>query len=100
MPGSTQRIDKWLWFARIMKTRSLAAALVNQGAVRVNRRVTAKPSHAVAPGDVLTLVVGGRVRVLKVLEPGTRRGPPAQARLLYEDLTVPVAPPEPPDPAG
>ena len=101
MPGSTQRIDKWLWFARIMKTRSLAAALVNHGAVRVNRRVIAKPSHAIAPGDVLTLVVGGRVRVLKVLEPGTRRGPPAQAQLLYEDLTAPPAAlPEPPDPTG
>jgi ribosome-associated heat shock protein Hsp15 len=49
MAGSTQRIDKWLWFARIVKTRSLAAALVSHGKVRVNRQKIAKPSHPVAP---------------------------------------------------
>ena len=99
MAGSTQRIDKWLWFARIVKTRSLAAALVSHGSVRVNRQKVAKPSHPVAPGDVLTLVVRGRVKVLKVLDLSTRRGPAAQARLLYDDLTAPASDlPEPRDP--
>ena len=105
MAGSTQRIDKWLWFARVMKTRSRAAALVSEGAVRVNRRKIVKPSHPVAPGDVLTLAVRGRVRVLKVIDPGARRGPAAEARLLYEDLTAPPSgptsdPPGPQDPSG
>ena len=87
MAGNTQRIDKWLWFARIVKTRSLAAALVGDGAVRVNRHKIAKPSHPVSPGDILTLAVRGRVQVVKVLLAGERRGPAAEARLLYEDLT-------------
>jgi ribosome-associated heat shock protein Hsp15 len=88
MAGSTQRIDKWLWFARIVKTRWLAQALVSQGAVRVNRHRIAKPSHPVAPGDVLTLAVHGQIRVLRILDSGVRRGPAVQARRLYEDLTA------------
>lgn len=91
MTGAAQRIDKWLWFARITKTRSLAAALVSHGAVRVNRQKIAKPSHPVAPGDVLTLAVRGRIRVLKVLEPGLRRGPASEAAGLFEDLNAPAA---------
>ena len=98
MAGASQRIDKWLWFSRIVKSRSLAAALVNEGAVRVNRQRIAKPSHPVAPGDILTLAVRGRVMVVKVLEPGARRGPGAEARLLYEDLSAPPpGPASPPD---
>ena len=89
MPGSSQRIDRWLWFARIVKTRSLAAALVSGGKVRVNRHKIAKPSHPVAPGDVLTIALRGHVRVLKLLDPGTRRGPAPEARRLYEDLAPP-----------
>ena len=95
MAGAAQRIDKWLWFARITKTRSLAAALVSHGAVRVNRQKIAKPSHPVAPGDVLTLAIRGQVRVLKVLEPGLRRGPASEAAGLYEDLSTPAAAPAP-----
>lgn len=96
MAGESQRIDKWLWFSRIMKSRSLAAALVSAGAVRVNRQRIAKPSHPVAPGDILTLAVRGRVMVVKVLAPGTRRGPGAEARLLYEDLAAPTPGPASP----
>jgi ribosome-associated heat shock protein Hsp15 len=98
--GSTQRLDKWLWFARIVKTRSLATALVSHGKVRVNRQKTVKPSHPVAPGDVLTIALRGGVRVLKVLEAGTRRGPAAEARLLYEDLSAPSSPATPATPAS
>lgn len=83
-PIGTQRLDKWLWFARITKSRTLAAQLVQDGKVRVNRARTVKPSHAVRSGDVLTIAVRGHVQVLRVMAAGERRGPPPQARLLYE----------------
>jgi ribosome-associated heat shock protein Hsp15 len=83
----SQRVDKWLWFARIVKSRSLAQALIEQGAVRVNRIKVVRSSAGIAPGDVVTVAVHDRVRVLKVLDEGRRRGPPAEARELYEDLS-------------
>ncbi|HZP19625.1 MAG TPA: RNA-binding S4 domain-containing protein [Bauldia sp.] len=86
-----QRIDKWLWFARVVKTRTLAQKLVLSGSVRVNRERSDSASRAVKTGDVLTIALPGGVRVLKVAAPGARRGPPAEAKLLYEDLS----PPEP-----
>ena len=95
--GVTQRLDKWLWFVRVVKTRSLAAKLVAEGGVRLNRQRIEKPSTTVRAGDVLTIAVHDRVRILKVVAPGIRRGPPTEAQLLYEDLTPPrdpVAPPE------
>lgn len=82
-----QRLDKWLWFARVVKTRSLAARLVAEGHVRLNSTRTQQPSHAVRPGDVLTIALDRSVRILKVVQPGERRGPFAEARLLFEDLT-------------
>ena len=85
----SQRLDKWLWHARIAKTRTLCARLVETGKVRVNRAPVRKPSRTVCPGDVLTLVVHSRVLVLKVLACALRRGPAAQARELYEDLSPP-----------
>jgi len=91
-----QRLDKWLWFARLVKSRTLAAALVSDGKIRVNKTRVEKPSHGIHKGDVITATVHQRVRVLKVLELGERRGPAAAARLLYEDLTEP----EPPSPLG
>jgi ribosome-associated heat shock protein Hsp15 len=81
-----QRIDKWLWFARFVKTRPLAAAIVSQGQVRLNKVKVGKPSHEVGPGDVLTLAMHGRVRVIKVLAIATRRGPASEAQTLYEDI--------------
>ncbi len=83
----TQRLDKWLWYARVAKTRSLAAALVERGRIRVNRVRTQKPSHTIKPGDVITASVHRDVRILKVLQAGTRRGPATEAQGLYEDLT-------------
>ena len=85
--AGTQRIDKWLWFARIIKSRTLAADLVVEGKVRVNRVKATKPSQTVRAGDVLTLTLRGRVDILRVLAPGERRGPPDEARRLYEVLT-------------
>lgn len=82
-----QRIDKWLYFARVVKTRTLAAKLAQSGRVRLNREKTSQASQQVKPGDVLTITLDRSVRVLKVLAPGERRGPASEAQTLYEDLT-------------
>ncbi len=87
-----QRLDKWLWFVRVVKSRTLAAGLVTDGRVRVNRERVAKPSQTLRVGDVVTVTVGPRVRILEMLGPGTRRGPPAEAATLYRDLTPPPVP--------
>jgi ribosome-associated heat shock protein Hsp15 len=81
-----QRLDKWLWFSRLVKSRSLAARLVEDGHVRVNKVKVEKPATSIRTGDVLTLALGPNIRVLRVLAPGTRRGPAPQARELYHDL--------------
>ncbi len=81
------RIDKWLWHARFAKTRSLAAAFVTAGRVRVNGGRIVKPGHTVRPGDVLTLPLGPVVRVVRISACGTRRGPASEARSLFRDLT-------------
>lgn len=86
-----QRIDKWLFFARVVKSRSLAAKVVQLGRVRLNRDKIDLPSQQVKPGDVLTITLERRVIVYRVLDPGTRRGPAEEARTLYEDLTPPPA---------
>lgn len=83
-----QRLDKWLWYARISKTRTLAALLVQNGKVRVNRLRAVKPSQTVRPGDVLTIALRGKVRVLKVIATGMRRGPASEAQALYESLST------------
>ena len=84
LPGR-QRLDKWLWFARVVKTRELAASLVESGKVRLNGQKTLKPGHGVKAGDVLTIVLKSRVRVLHVEGLGERRGPAEAARLLYHE---------------
>lgn len=84
-----QRIDKWLFFARVVKSRSLAVKLVEAGHVRVNRDKIDQPSRAVKPGDVLTIALDRRVLVWRVLALGARRGPPDEARTLYEDAGAP-----------
>lgn len=87
-----QRIDKWLFFARVVKSRSLAAKLAQAGRVRVNRNKIDQASHQVRPGDVLTITLDRRILVYRILSAGSRRGPAEEARLLYEDLTPPPAP--------
>jgi len=81
-----QRLDKWIWFARVVKTRSLAAKLVLDGHVRVNAQRNETPAKPVGPGDVLTIALDSRVLVLRIVALGTRRGPYSEARLLFEDL--------------
>ena len=90
--GATQRVDQWLWFARIAKSRTLAQALVARGKVRINRTRIEKPSATVKPGDVLTLALGPTVRVLEILAIGARRGPATEAQLLYRHLAPPPSP--------
>ena len=85
----TQRLDKWLWFARLAKTRSLAAKLVEGGKVRVNREKILKPAHNVRCGDVITAALRGGVRVVRITAPGSRRGPACEAQDLYDDMTPP-----------
>lgn len=91
-PAVRQRIDKWLFFARVAKSRSLAARLVQAGRVRLNRIKIDQPAQQVKPGDVLTVTLEQRVIVYRVLAPGMRRGPADEARTLYEDLSPPPAP--------
>jgi ribosome-associated heat shock protein Hsp15 len=81
-----QRIDKWLWFARIVKSRTLAAKLVTEGRIRVNSARVETPAKAIAPGDVLTIALAREVKVLRVLGNAERRGPYSEARLLYQDI--------------
>lgn len=85
--GGRQRIDKWLFFSRAIKSRSLAAKVVVAGRVRINRDKAAQASDLVKPGDVLTITLEGRILVWKVLDCGARRGPSEEARQLYEDMS-------------
>jgi ribosome-associated heat shock protein Hsp15 len=87
-----QRIDKWLFFSRAVKSRSLAAKLVVAGRVRINRDKAAQASDLVRAGDVLTITLERRIFVWKVLGTGSRRGPAEEARLLYEDISPPPTP--------
>nr|WP_237153271.1 RNA-binding S4 domain-containing protein [Oryzibacter oryziterrae] len=91
MSEDRQRIDKWLVYARIVKTRTLSQELAASGHVRINGVKIDSPSQPVKAGDVLTIGLRGRVLVLKVLEFAERRGAYAVASQLYEDLT-PAAP--------
>jgi ribosome-associated heat shock protein Hsp15 len=81
-----QRLDKWLWHARVVKARTSAAALIEAGHVRVNGVREKSPGHAVKLGDVLTVGLDNSVRVLKVAGFSERRGNATAARVLYEDL--------------
>ena len=87
--SDTQRIDKWLWFARFLKSRSLATTLAASGKLRLNGQLIAKAHAQVKAGDVLTFPLGPHIRVIKVLNPGVRRGPAPEAQSLYEDLSPP-----------
>ena len=83
-------MDVWLWRARLFKTRTQAAKVVEEGRVRLIRGQAEarldKPSRTVRPGDGLVMALGGRLIAVKVEAPGHRRGPPAEARTLYSEL--------------
>jgi ribosome-associated heat shock protein Hsp15 len=88
MPDSV-RIDKWLWFARFYKSRSLAASVVEAGEVRLNGVVVAKVAQGVKVGDDLVFPTGPKWRRVTVLALGERRGPAVEARALYEEGQAP-----------
>ncbi len=83
------RLDKWLWYARFFKSRTLASRLCAAGRVRINRRVVDKAHASLRAGDVLTFPQARAIRVVRVRALGTRRGPAAEAVTLYEDLAPP-----------
>jgi ribosome-associated heat shock protein Hsp15 len=89
-----QRIDKWLWHARVVRTRTAAAALVTGGEVRLNGRRNNSASQAVRVGDVITVSLDRAVRVLKVIGFAERRGAPNTIQSLFEDLSLPAVAPE------
>jgi len=84
-----QRIDKWLWHARVVRTRTAAAALVDGGLVRVNGERTDAASRAVRADDVVTIALD-RIRILRVAGFSERRGSASDAAILFEDLTPPA----------
>ncbi len=93
-PVSRQRLDKWLFFARLMKSRSLAQKAIEAGDISVNDTRMKQPSHAVKAGDRIVVSLDRRDLIVRVLLPGSRRGPYEEARLLYEDLTPAPVPRE------
>jgi ribosome-associated heat shock protein Hsp15 len=85
--GEKQRIDKWLFFARAVKSRSLAGKFAAAGHVKINDRTSDGADNPVRIGDLLAIRLERHVLVWKVLGLGERRGPAPEAQLLYEDLT-------------
>ena len=90
MTDESLRVDKWLWYARFFKTRSLATKICNAGKLRSSGENVSKAHHKVKPGDVLTFHQGRHVRVVKVVALAKRRGPASEAEALYEDLKPPT----------
>jgi ribosome-associated heat shock protein Hsp15 len=88
--ADTLRLDKFLWFARIVKTRALAQQLAEGGRLRLSGRTVDKAHTPVRAGDVLSFAVRGQIRVLRIEALPTRRGPPAEARSLYSPLDDPA----------
>ena len=85
------RVDKWLWYARFFKSRTLAAKACTSGRFRINGTLIAKAHRPVKEGDVLTFPKGHHIRVIRIQALGTRRGPAVEARALYDDLDPPRA---------
>lgn len=86
------RLDKWLWQARFFKSRGLAAEVIEAGSVRVNGTRITRPGRDIAEGDTLTFPQGDRIRVVRILALGQRRGPAPEAQALYLDLNASAAP--------
>lgn len=92
MSEQTIRLDKWLWFARVVKTRTLAQKLVRAKSVRVNKEKISNPAKPVSEGDVLTITLERQIRILEITTCGKRRGPFVEAAKLFHDLSpAPVA---------
>ena len=89
--NSSIRLDKWLWYARFLKSRTMASHLCTDGRVRVNHRRINKAHSLIRVGDVLTFPQAKKIRVVRVLSLGGRRGPAPEATTLYEDLAPSVS---------
>ena len=92
-PRARQRLDKFLFFSRAVKSRTLAQKLIESGAVRINSERKISSDARVGAGDVLTMALGPRrLLVWRIRDPGSRRGPAPDAAMLYEDLSPPPLP--------
>ena len=91
-PVRKERLDKFLFFSRALKSRTLAQKFIETGAVRVNSERTIRSDLKVGAGDVLTMSLHNRIVVWKILDCGTRRGPAPEAQGLYQDLSPPALP--------
>lgn len=98
--ADTQRLDRFLWYARIVKTRGQAQSLAEEGRLRIDGRPVHQAHAPVRVGNVLSFAQAGRVRVLRIGALPERRGPPAEARALYEPLDEPVRGVDEPSRAG
>ncbi len=92
IPLHKERLDRFLFFSRAVKSRTLAQKIIETGAIRVNSERTERSDHKVGAGDVLTMSLHGRVLVWRIIDPGMRRGPASEAQGLYEDLSPPPTP--------
>ncbi len=88
------RIDRYLWFVRLTKSRALARTLAEAGHIRVDGRRIDRAHAPVEPGNVVTLMIGGRVRALRIARLPTRRGPSSEAQACYADIAVDAVPPQ------
>lgn len=94
MTAESLRLDKFLWFARLAKTRSFAQEVADEGRVRIDGRTVDRAHVAVRVGNVLSFPLHGRVRVVRVEALPVRRGPSSEAQRCYSDLSPDVdAPP-------
>jgi len=87
------RIDRFLFFIRLVKSRTLAQAVVEQGYIRIDGKTVEKPSEEVRVGSIVALPLYGQVRILRVLALPTRRGPAPEARACYEEVGIDEAKP-------
>ena len=92
VPVRKERLDKFLFYSRALKSRTLAQKVIESGAIRVNGDKTDRSDHKVGAGDVLTMILHGRIVVWRIIDPGERRGPASEAQGLYEDLSPPPLP--------
>lgn len=90
MVEGRQRLDKWLFFSRAVKSRTLAQKIIETGVVRINSERTVASDARVGAGDVLTMVLNERLLIWRILDPGERRGPASEAATLYEDISPPA----------
>jgi ribosome-associated heat shock protein Hsp15 len=91
-PIRKERLDKFLFFSRALKSRTLAQKVIETGAIRINSERTIRSDHKVGAGDVLTMSLQNRIVVWRIIDVGVRRGPASEAQSLYEDISPPPLP--------